>query len=71
MIFHVMLERAEDAVVVVECPAFPGCVSQGKDEKEALDNIKEAITTWLWAEDLKAMKALPLKHGQERIVVAV
>jgi len=27
---------------VVECPALPGCVSQGKDEKEALENIKEA-----------------------------
>lgn len=71
MIFHVMLEQAGDGWVVVECPALPGCVSQGKDEKEALDNIKEAITTWLWAEDQKAMKALPLKPGQERIVVAV
>lgn len=28
-----------------------GCVSQGKDEKEASDNIKEAITAWLLAED--------------------
>lgn len=71
MIFHVMLEQAGDGWVVVECPALPGCVSQGKDEKEALDNIKEAITAWLWAEDQKAMKALPLKPGQERIVVAV
>ena len=68
---HVMLEQAEDDRVVVECPALPGCVSQGKDEKEALDNIKKAITAWLWAEDQKAMKALSLKPGQERIVVAV
>lgn len=42
-----------------------------KDEKEALDNIKEAITAWLWAEDQKAMKALPPKPGQEPIMVAV
>ena len=54
MIFHVTLERVEDGWVVVECPALLGCVSQGKDENEALENIKEAITAWLWAEDQKA-----------------
>lgn len=53
IIFHVTLEQAEDGWFVVECPALPGCVSQGLDEKEALENIKEAITAWLWAEDQK------------------
>lgn len=57
MIFHVTLEYAEDGWIVAECPALPGCVSQGKDEKEALENIKEAITAWLWAEDQKATAA--------------
>lgn len=56
MIFHVTLEKAEDGWIVVECPALPGCVSQGRDEKEALENIKEAITAWLWAEDQKAVR---------------
>lgn len=56
MMLHVTMESAEDGWVVVECPALPGCVSQGRDEKEALDNIREAITAWLWAEDQKAMK---------------
>ena len=51
MMFHVVLETAEDGWVVAECPSLPGCVSQGRDEKEALDNIKEAIEGWLWAED--------------------
>jgi predicted RNase H-like HicB family nuclease len=55
MIFHVTLEHAEDDWVVAECPALPGCVSQGRDEKEALENIREAITAWLWAEDRKAV----------------
>jgi len=44
---------------VVECPALPGGVSQGADEKEALENIKEAITAGLWAEE---RKALPLSR---------
>jgi predicted RNase H-like HicB family nuclease len=70
MIFHVTLEQAEDGWIVAECPALPGCVSQGKDEQEALANIKEAITAWLWAEDQKATAALS-QQGQPPIVVSV
>jgi len=55
MNFHVTLEPAEDGWIVVECPALPGCVSQGADEQEALANIKGAIVAWLWAEDQKAL----------------
>ena len=71
MLFHVTLEHADDGWVVVECPALPGCVSQGQSEQEALINIKEAITAWLWAEDQKAIAALPDGTGLEPIVVAV
>jgi predicted RNase H-like HicB family nuclease len=70
MIFHVTLSRAEDGWIVAECPALPGCVSQGKDQKEALENIKEAITAWLWAEDQKAAASI-CNDRQEQIVVAV
>jgi predicted RNase H-like HicB family nuclease len=71
VIFHVSLERAEDDWIVVECPALPGCVSQGKDEEEALANIREAITAWLWAEDQKAAAKLSETTGRDEIVVAV
>ena len=37
MMFHVTLEKAEDGWIVAECPALPGCVSQGADEKEAVE----------------------------------
>jgi predicted RNase H-like HicB family nuclease len=67
MIFHVTMEQS-DGWFVVECPALPGCVSQGRDENEALENIKEAIVGWLWAEDQKAASKLP---ETDRIVVAV
>jgi hypothetical protein len=33
MMFHVVLHPEEDGWIVAECPALPGCVSQGKDEK--------------------------------------
>lgn len=32
---------------VVDVPSLPGCMSQGKTEKEALDNIKEAISGYI------------------------
>jgi predicted RNase H-like HicB family nuclease len=70
MMFHVSLEQAEDGWIVAEVPALPGCVSQGRDEKEALDNIREAITAWMWAEDQKALRSLP-PQLRPPIVVAV
>ncbi len=64
MIFHVKLDQAEDGWIVAESPALPGCVSQAKDEKEA-------ITAWLWAEDQKAASKLGEEPGRQQIVVAV
>jgi len=69
MMFHVTLESAEDGWIVAECPALPGCVSQGREEKEALENIREAIAGWLWAEDQKAMSSI--SPQQTPIVVTV
>lgn len=71
MIFHVTLESAEDGWIVAECPALPGCVSQGKDQEEALVNIKEAITAWLWAEDQKAILALQQEGSQKQAQIMV
>jgi predicted RNase H-like HicB family nuclease len=69
MIFHVKLKKDEESDwIVAECPALPGCVSQGKDEKDALENIKEAIVAWLWAEDQKAAVGIP---ADNQVVVAV
>lgn len=70
MVLHVSLVKAEDGWIVAECPALPGCVSQGKDEQEALANIKEAIAAWLWAEDQKALSQ-SRSSGQPEILVSV
>lgn len=54
MFFQITLEKAEDNWIVAECPALSGCVSQGRNKTEALENIEEAIIAWLWAEGQKA-----------------
>ncbi|MEK6922482.1 MAG: type II toxin-antitoxin system HicB family antitoxin [Nanoarchaeota archaeon] len=47
MKYTILLEQDEDNVVVAECPSLPGCVSQGRDRKEALKNIKDAIQGYI------------------------
>jgi len=39
--------RTTDEGVSVSVPGLPGCWSQGRDEEEALENIKEAIREYL------------------------
>ncbi|MCW5882353.1 MAG: type II toxin-antitoxin system HicB family antitoxin [Anaerolineae bacterium] len=47
MTFMVTISRDEDGTWVVECPAIPGCVSQGATKQKAIENIKEAIALCL------------------------
>lgn len=57
MKFQVTIERDEDGAWVVECPAIPGCVSQGSSKASALKNIKEAIRLCL---EVRAERGMPL-----------
>ena len=47
MNLRVIIDRDEAGYYVVEVPALPGCLSQGKSREEALANIKEAVEGWL------------------------
>jgi len=53
----VIIMQDKSGWIVAECPELPGCVSQGKNEAEALANICEAMTGWLWAEEQKNVEA--------------
>ena len=46
MKYKVQLQKTEEGYAIW-CPGLPGCWSQGKTEKEALENIKDAIKTYL------------------------
>lgn len=67
MEFTVTVARDEDGGWIVECPAIPGCVSQGATREEALDAVREAIRLCL---DVRAERGIPLtvETGQVEVV---
>ena len=46
MKYKIRLEESEEGFAVW-VPGLPGCWSQGETEEEALENIKDAIKTYL------------------------
>jgi predicted RNase H-like HicB family nuclease len=67
MKFTVTIDQDEDGIWIVECPAIPGCVSQGETKEEALVNIKEAIELCL---EVRAEEGLPLTLETMQIEIA-
>jgi len=68
MKFIVTLDRDEDGVWIAECPAIPGCVSQGKTKDEAIANVREAISLCL---QVRAEKGLPLTLETRQVEIEV
>jgi len=67
MRFSVTIDRDEDGIWVTECPAIPGCISQGNTKDEALENIQDAIYQCL---QVRAERGLPLTIETRQIEVA-
>ena len=57
MKFLVTFFQDEDGMFVAECPSIPGCISQGKTEEEAENNVREAIRECL---EVRAELGMPL-----------
>ena len=68
MKFWVTIFQDEDGMFIAECPAIPGCVSQGRTEAEAERNIQEAIKECL---EVRAEKGLPLTVSFRQVEVHV
>ena len=68
MNFIATLDSDEDGIWISECPAIPGCVSQGSTRDEALANIREAIALCL---EVRAERGLPLTIETRQIEVTV
>ena len=57
MKFIVTIQRDEDGMFIAECSSIPGCVSQGKTEEEAIENVKDAIEQCI---QVRAERGMPL-----------
>lgn len=69
MRYRVLTEQDEDGVFVAQCPALPGCISQGRTRQEAMVNSKDAIEGYL--DSLrKHDEPIPPSIWEETIVVA-
>ena len=68
MKFLITIFQDEDGVFIAECPAIPGCVSQGETEIEAEQNIKEAIKACL---AVRGEKGMPLTVAIREVEVQV
>ena len=68
MKFLVTIHKDEDGVVIAECPAIPGCVSQGRSEAEAEANVVDAIRECL---AVRAEQGMPLTLSTREVEVAV
>jgi len=66
MKFHATLNRDEDGVWIVECPAIPGCVSRGATRDAALANIQDAIKLCL---EVRAEQGMPLTVETRQVEV--
>ena len=62
----VTIGRDGDRVWVAECPAIPGCVSQGKTKEEAVVNVREAIALCL---EVRSEMGLPPTVETEQVEV--
>jgi predicted RNase H-like HicB family nuclease len=65
--FLVTIERDEDDWFVAECPALPGCVSQGRTRHEAIENIREAIEASL---ETRAANHIPVTVETVEVEIA-
>jgi predicted RNase H-like HicB family nuclease len=66
--FRIIVEPDEDGVFVAVCPSLPGCVSQGATRREAVDNIKDAISGYL-ASLKKHDEPIPLPISEEVVEI--
>jgi len=62
MKFLVSIYQDEDGVFIAECPAVPGCVSQGLAAVEAESNVADAIRECL---AVRTGSAKPLQDNVE------
>ncbi|HET6342110.1 MAG TPA: type II toxin-antitoxin system HicB family antitoxin [Gemmatimonadota bacterium] len=68
MKFAIVIYQDEDSAYIAECPAIPGCISQGRTAEEAEANVREAIRECL---EVRRERGMPLSVAMKEIEVQV
>ena len=62
--YRMVLFRDEDSDLIAEAPDLPGCVADGRTPDEAVENLREAMRSWI-SSRLAAGLAVPEPSGTE------
>ena len=68
MKLQIVVYQDEDGAWIAECPAVPGCVSQGASRGEAVENVRDAVAGCL---EVRRTRGMPLTTATEEIEAAV
>jgi predicted RNase H-like HicB family nuclease len=71
MKYKIIIKPGEANGYVAECPAIPGCVSQGRTKQETLKNIKDAMNGCLQVLNERAERDKKLHRNHMLYEVAV
>ncbi len=69
--FKIVLEKDEDGWIIATCPSLPGCISQGKTEKQALKNMKEAIELHLKSLAEDGLPIQSVRGGKKEVILPI
>lgn len=75
---RISLSKGQDGYIVAECLDVPGCISQGKTETEALDNLHDVISTtfamivrdWMKNANTDGVHTSPINAKHKEVKVA-
>ena len=70
MRFKITLVKDEDGWFVATCPSLPGCISQGRTEKSAVKNMKQAIQLHVRSLAQDGLPLLP-ENGKKDVIISV
>lgn len=70
MKYTIIIEKGREEGYVAFCPTLKGCVSQGSTRKEALTNLKEAMTAYVECL-MEDGLPVPIEEGKEVIDLEV
>lgn len=68
MKLQITIWQDEDGVYIAECPAIPGCVSQGATQDEAEKSVQDAIRECL---AVRAEQGMPLTVEVREVEVSL